>query len=316
MTYKHTEDIAGDGSIEWSELNDLARTAVHRIVNSFESLTHSNNKFKELIALQLEAFLHTQSSIIALLKLKDTNILMSADAMSLVREQVEKVFVVALLCDDPDKWVDVYAKDEFQRVYKHHLLVQQERECLPRHQDFYQNIAPPMFDGFMTWAKITPLEKEWIEFKFYNKGKTLPAHLSGAKVEPFPTPGAVITKITDPSKKEFLERWHREYEYICGYSHAGLMKLQLAGMTTRRAPQYDPVKREIYYEKEIYGLSLWTGYVAAASACVETLKFLPYDINVLGALEKWWMALRKMSLLAKAIWDLGARDMFPKSIGG
>jgi hypothetical protein len=315
MTYKHTEDIDPEGTIECTELNELMTTTVNRIVNSFESLPHPNNMFKELIALQLEAFLHTQNSIIALLKMKDRNIRMSADAMSLVREQIEKAFVVALLCDDPDKWVDVYARDDFHRVYRHHLLVKQEREDLPQHQDYYQNIAPPLLDRFMDWAKITPLEKEWMEFKFYNKGKTLPSHLSGAKVEMFPLPREVIEKITDSTKKEFLERWHKEYVYICGYSHAGLIKLQLAGMVTRRAPQYDTEKLEIYYGKEVYGISLWTGYIAAASACTEILKYLPHDINVLGALEKWWAVLRKTSLLAKVIWDLGASNMFPKIIG-
>jgi hypothetical protein len=314
MTYKHTEDIDAEGSIECSDLNELMSTSIHRIVNSFESLQHSNERFKELIPYLLEAFIHTQTSIIVLLQMKDKNIRTSADAMSLVREQVEKVFVVSLLCDDPDKWTDVYAKDDFQRHYKHYLLMNQEREDLSRYQNYQQNIAPPIIDRFLNWAKITPLEKEWIEFKFYNKGQTLPAHLSGAKVESFPTPRNVIYKIADPTKKEFLERWHKEYVYICGYSHAGLLKLQLAGMTTRRGPRYDPAKLEIYYEKEIYGASLWTGYIAAASACTETLKYLPYDVNVLGALEKFWAELRRLSLLAKAIWDLGARDMFPKII--
>jgi len=188
MTYKHTEDIDAEGSIECSHLNVLMSTAINRIVNAFASLQHSNEMFKELLPYLLEAFIHTQTSIIALLQMKDKNIRTSADAMSLVREQVEKVFVVSLLCDDPDRWIDVYAKDDFQRHYKHYLLTKQEREDLPRHQEYYKNIAPSMIERFLNWAKITPLEKEWIEFKFYNKGKPLPAHLSGAKIEPSPRP--------------------------------------------------------------------------------------------------------------------------------
>ncbi len=44
------------------------------------------------------------------------------DAMSLAPEQIEKVYSVALLLEDPQKWTIRYVKEDCRKHYEHYLL--------------------------------------------------------------------------------------------------------------------------------------------------------------------------------------------------
>jgi len=126
-----------------------------------------------------------------------------------VREQVEKVFAIALLCDDPDKWSVVYMKDDWRRFYEHYLVQRDETKNLPRIQQFHDVIAPDLLDGFKRKANILDEEQAAIEFKHYNPDLKLPSHLEPFQIKLFPTPGSAKKSVKDADAKPFLERWHK-----------------------------------------------------------------------------------------------------------
>jgi phosphoglycerate-specific signal transduction histidine kinase len=90
--------------------------------------------------------------------------------MSLVREQIEKVFVISLLLDDPDKWIPIYFKDDLRRFYKYQFLVlEEERKSLPRFQ-VDKDKREKILENLKNNADLSDLEKELIEHKFTQPG--------------------------------------------------------------------------------------------------------------------------------------------------
>lgn len=93
---------------------DLTPNLNNSSENELEKLEKISNGFCLIVTLLLKSFLSTHTSIIHIHLLKNeekeksskTVMIYGSDAMSLVREQIEKVFVITLLCSDPIKWTE------------------------------------------------------------------------------------------------------------------------------------------------------------------------------------------------------------------
>ncbi len=319
MSYRHTEDIDGSQIFDANELDEQMRLVVHRVVGAYDQLPNHTETFNSLMDVVFRGYLSTHKSIRLLLRESKSDPDYAADAMSLVREQVEKVFLITLLLDDPNRWVSVYLKDDWRRFYEYEVLLnEEERKDLSGHQS---DERTKIVEILRKNANISPLEKEYIEFKYNNPRAHLPAHLQGAQVDPFPTPGQVKDLMVNKSAEEFLTRWHKEYKRICGFSHVGLDKGQITAMRVVRNRLLDSAK-ETFLELEIVLPAITTSYVAAASACTEAYKYLQrYDQNIsrtamlLDALLNFWGTLREQSLLAKVFWDISAKNVLPPVLG-
>jgi hypothetical protein len=325
MNFQLNQDVSENQTFDIQVLNDQMSRATHRVINAIDSLNSLNDNFRITVRFLLQSFLTTHESIVIILRHKNeekydksegkTNVLFGADAMSLVREQVEKVFTITLLCQDPDNWSKIYIKDDWKRIYEGFLLRRDETKKLPRFQEYTQQIAPDILENIRKHIGITDEEKEAIEFKYYNYGQPLPPHLKRSEVMLFPTPGQVNKLLENTDCKDFLERLHREYKFISGYNHAGLLKLQLLVMSDRKfSEHFDESKKEIYYQKQILLPAIITSYTAHIAACTEILRFIPHDVEILVALIKQWELLKKGSLLAVSLWDMRARNLFPKDV--
>jgi hypothetical protein len=319
MSYRHIENISGSREFVADEIDEQMRLTIHRVVGAFNQLPNHTETFSSLMDITFRGYLSTHKSIRLLLKESKSEPEFAPDAMSLVREQVEKVFLISLLLDDPNRWVSVYFKDDWRRLYEYEILLnKEERKDLPAHQgDEHTEIVEILQKN----ANVSALEKEYIEFRYSNPRGNLPAHLHGAQVHPFPTPGQVKDKMQDKSTEDFLIRWHKEYKRICGFSHVGLDKGQVTAMRTVRNKLRESAK-EIFLEREIVLPTMTTSYVAAASACTEAYKYLrKYDPDVsrttllLDALLNYWATLRQQSLLAKVFWDIRAKNILPPVLG-
>ena len=241
--------------------------------------------------------------------------------MSLVREQVEKIFVITILLDDPDKWMPICFKDDWRRFYKYNFLVlEEERKYLSRFQVDREK-REKILENLTALAQMSDSEKELIEHKHLRPGETKPAHLAGVEVPKFPTPAEAVGNIADASIREYLVRWHKEYEFLCGYSHVGLDKLQITALwyTKNNISEED---KWAFLSKEILIPAVSTSYVAAASACTESWRYLKrYDSDLsksdtfLEAILSLWDDLRNQSLLGIVFWDIHAKDVLPPLIG-
>lgn len=337
MPYQHSEDIIEDSTF-LPKLNELITTATYRTVEAVDKLNYKNltfdfvndnelarferlsDDFRLVTTLLIKSFISTHTSIIHLLRLgneknettKHKVMNYGSDAMSLVREQIEKVFLVTLLCDNPIKWIEVYMKDEWKRAYEYQLNCKAENQNLPRFADFYENEFHNNFEKGKRNFCISDKEKEAVEFKFNNPNTELPLHLKDHLIKQFPTPGVAKEKISDQTAKEFLERWHWEYKFYCGFNHAGFTKIRFSLMSDRRfSSWFEQSKKEEIYEDKIIFTSLWVSYTAFASATTELLKFVSQDLEVNVALIELWKILQERSLIAKAIWNIRAKHFFP-----
>jgi hypothetical protein len=81
----------------------------------------------------------------------------------------------------------------------------------------------------------------------------------------FPTPGHVVRVIKDPKLKLFLRRWHKEYSFICQYTHVALGKGMIA-MRSESKSKRAGEQVEIY-SQALSGRILFTSHTATASAC-------------------------------------------------
>lgn len=318
MTYYHIEDITETKEFDANELDAKMKLCINRIIASFHTLekTHSLT-FRSLMEEFFKAFLSTHKTIRLLLSKAQDDSDYASDAKSLVREQVEKVFVVSLMLDDPDKWMSIYLKDGWRRLYKHSILVEaEETKNLPRFAE-WKNDAEKRLELYRKVSGVSTEEKELVDFKFSNFGVKPPDHLKGLDLH-FPTPGQVKELITDENTKNFLKRWHQEYEYLCGYSHIGEEKIMISSM--QKTLLSDDNKQE-YLLKEIILPSISTSYISVASTCTEAWKYLiKYDndlsksIEFINAILDFWDDIAQMGLMGKLFWEIQAKNVLPHII--
>ena len=136
---------------------------------------------------------------------------MYGDAVSLSREQVEKVFIICLLLDDPDKWAILYQKYAWMKLYEDFLLQTYECSELTRFEEFQTNIGPDILEKMRVECGVTLLEQEAtknrFDNRFYARNAPLPAHLADHVIPAFPTPGNARSQPKDSGVRRLLDRW-------------------------------------------------------------------------------------------------------------
>lgn len=266
--YHHTEDIDRSKSFDADELDGKMSPLVNRTISALNDLPNQEATFSSVIETLLLTFVTTHKSIRILLKEADT----ASDAMSLAREQLEKVFSLTLIWDDPKKWIAVYFKDDWRRNYEYEVLLNdEERKDLPECE--VNEIQRNYWQGLQLNANISNLEKEWVEFKFNNSGVPVPPHLKGVKFEEFPMPGKVKELVSDTNAEEFLGRLHREYKRICGYTHVGLDKLQVVSMKVVKN-NLSESQKEDFLDQSLVNPAFGISCLTVACACTEAYNYL------------------------------------------
>lgn len=235
----------------------------------------------------------------------------TGDALSLVREQIEKLFTLQLVCEDAGKWVPVYLKDGWRKSYLMFLHEQAEVRDLPRFQEFTQNRGPHLMEQLRLGYGVTDDEKKVVELKA--AGQPVPEALKPHDLAEFPTPGKALSRLKDVGRKTFMERWYVEYKRYCSFSHALTQKVVLNQMQTHGI-QIDPMMRTVFLNKHIEpGLIL--SYLAIGSAVAELNALHGKDLEVLESLSEFWATFQRSSLLGVAFWDLRIRGLLPPLIG-
>jgi len=320
MNYHHKSDIDEDQTIDASKLNDSLVLCVNRIRAAFSNLCKTHDEtFCQILDEIFTSFLATHKSIRLLLKESYKDQDYAPDAKSLTREQIEKVFVLTLILDDPSKWIPIYFKDDWRRLYKFLYLTEaEERSKLLRYASWQDELSQ-MLEKMRANSFVSDQEKELIEHKFKNPGNSKPAHLAGVEIPMFPMPRDVINKLSDPHKKSALLRWHKEYEYLCGYSHVGLDKFSLSSV--RKTKLTDKDKKE-FFEIELLFSTFYVSCIAGASICTEAWRYisrfdpdLSKSADFLKAIFDYWAILSSSSLKGKLFWDIHASHVFPPLVG-
>jgi hypothetical protein len=252
-----------------------------------------------------------------------------ADALSLTREQVEKLYVAALFLDDQDKWFVRYMKNSWRKKYEEYLLELEENRENARLKEYLSVAFPRMLEHarrlhfpigkqkIIVSAEAMKMVKYNFDFPHMPKtdkhtGKTnWPKYFSRKKLEEyfeFPTPGVVLRDhIHDPKTKELLTRWYKDYQYLCTYSHVGFGKLVAQGFSNIKSKRGGE-GAEAYSEQES-GYATFVSLTAIACVCTMILPFLKEDYGAIGHLKDFWNYISNKSLLSKTYWNLYARDV-------
>jgi hypothetical protein len=312
MIYRHNDDIDPSKKYVLSEADNVLLPAVYLTIQSLEKSSTLNKNFREACVDQLNTFLSTHRSIVLLLNQEKSDPVIGGDALSLCREQVEKVFAISLLCEDHLHWTMIYIKDHWRRMFERYLLEKAEREGISRCQGSYQQLYARI-EKIRTGLGISEKVRDLVEYRFNcpNTPKSkLPNRLQGVKVpEVFPTPGNVINNVSG-TKHDFLQRWQREYRFFCDFSHCGMGKMQVHRVFNPDFSYPEAEKRE-FYSKEIDNAAA-VSHVATASACTELVKVLGSNCtDSIVKVSELWDFLCPRVLLAKAMWGLRARHILP-----
>ena len=255
-----------------------------------------------------------------------------ADAMSLAREQIEKVYVVALLLEDPEAWTERYLKDAWRKSYERNLLDKDERAGLPCYTKSLDDRANLLEKERKTLG-VTNEEKKVVEIKY----KDLPGLLRTKINDPalktaeqtigsFPTPAAVIREVSDTQLGDALRRWYREYAYFSSYSHSGFSKL-MPGLIEGNM-RITLSQKEKVVDTE-YAQSIMLSYLAIGIACAEAAarKLMRgpagpsgpakavADFDLLVKLSVLWNLLERSSLVGRALYEMRARYVPPTVVG-
>ncbi len=233
------------------------------------------------------------------------------DAMSLAREQIEKLFAIQLVLESPDRWISVYNKDGWKKGYR--MLLHQQHECrdLPRFKEFNQEIGPMYFENLRLVCGVTEEEKDIVELEF--KGVKLSSDQKRRRIRDFPTPGEAWKILAETDRGPAMKRWYVEYQRYCSYSHALTPKVVL-NVIQNNGIRMSDLDRYRFMSNHI-DPTLIISYLAIGAACAEVYLKCKQDMDLLESISEFWEEQREGSLLAIALYDLRIKAILPTVIG-
>ena len=337
MKFPSVEDIPG---IETSRMNiNTIDPFLYSAVESVRFALKHRNNFKrkadyesELIGtlrIQLDLFAVTHKSIRILFRraYREPDKRLLGDGASLVREQVEKIFIIALVLDNPPKWIRQYMRSALKTDLMEFLLERDEHSDKPRYKQQLKEDYPkylksgqrPVVPGQKPVTLVSYFAMRALKYDLeFPRGpephwfaKAIKKRKNGKKQKlktyirnyfDFPTPGRVIGIIKNQSMKPFLIRWHKEYAYICEYTHVAFGKMMLPSLAEYKDWKHaDMVDK---YGEKVAARVLFTSHTAAASACALITEALIRDYGAKTELRDYWQQLYSRSLPSKAFWKL------------
>lgn len=285
-------------------------------------------QISEVIDEQLIMFGITHASIRELISavVKNDYYPLVGDALSLCREQVEKIFTITTLLDNPTRGFRQFVRNKFKTDYLDYLLQLEEQGENERFSEHLNQTIPetlrkmkrPSFTKGNPKIFISAHAERVLNFDWNNPGSKNPAWFKPGKYGnsiqryvrnyfDFPTPGQAAAKITNPLLRRFLFRWHKEYAFLSQYTHIRVGKLRFAGMHREKG---------MWVQEGIknYGLthavrSIAVSYSATATACALILNKVFNDNGAKAEVKELWQLLVGYSLFSKALWQMYVEEL-------
>lgn len=243
------------------------------------------------------------------------------DAASLSREQIERIFSIALVVRNPHRWVRQELRGAWRKNLETYLLALEEHGANPRYErylnkDFVEYLKqgqrPPYGERE---TLISDLARRTLTEYWKNPGAKNPPWFKKkqsirnyvADYFQFPTPGKAVTYIQGKSIRRFLYRWHKEYSYFSQFTHLGLEKSMIPFMSESRnfwVRKNLDVAAQLLMERIFF-----TSFTAAASSCTLILERVRDSYGARPYLIEFWKELYESSLFSKAVWNI-----YPKRV--
>lgn len=244
------------------------------------------------------------------------------DALSLAREQVEKVFIIASLLDDPNKNFRQFLRASWRVEYEKFLLEREEHKENERFKTHLKEVLPERLERMRRnrYIKkrndvlVSKFAMRVLKFNWNNPGERKAQFLKTDTVSKylrdyfgFATPGSAGAKISDPELRVFLYRWHKEYSALSQFTHVSMRKLAFAGMLKEKGMEVQERIKKFGVENAIRAIN--TSYTAAATGCVLVLNGVSATSGAKAEVREFWERLIQFSLFSKALWNMYVKDV-------
>jgi len=297
------------------------------------SLKHATNlkkpsNFKKPISEMLTNHLYMLSTthysirVVVAAAVRYKHYALMGDALSLAREQVEKVFIIAALLDNPDQAFRQYLRNSWKTEYETFLLEREEHAENERFEEFLKDATPKRLERMRrnptvksrNDVLVSKFAMRVLKFNWDNPGEKRASFLETRKVRgylddyfDFATPGRSIPRIKDPALKRFLARWHKEYGALSQYTHITMRKLAFAEMIKSKDMGSQALIKE--YGEQCAIRAINTSYTAAATSCSLVLEGVSNDYGAKKEASEFWGRLIDFSLFSKALWKMYVKDL-------
>jgi hypothetical protein len=232
----------------------------------------------------------------------------SVSAMPLVRIQLETLFAVSLIVEQPATF-PLYLKDGWKRLYVRHLWFREESRGLLRIMQGLKHVEPGL-EAMRMLAGVTDEEKLTIDVE--ELGVAPPPGFQPKPIRWFPTPGDVLDRIKEPERKGMLARLLPEYDFLCSFVHVSPHSKVFPAIFDERRPfgaMFTTGQREEMFQKEIAGPAMWLDLLSIVQSCCELVPVYPNDMELVATLTVAWKTVHDLSLIGRKVWELRAKKL-------
>lgn len=306
-----TVDIDPNQKVDVQKLDSLVFTCIAAAVDALEDAGPPGfNAFeRNHLKLTISGMRHSHISIRNLLKAGAVP--SAVDALGIARLQLETLFSICFLLQDPAN-VRLLLKSGWKKKYTRFLLDREEHVNLKRFNEYFNKTALPFIEELRKMAGVTDDEKITIEHE--ELGTPLPAGVALAKIEKFPTPAAVISKIKNPDQKSMLERLYPDYQYLCSFVHGDSEVTLFKTALDKRSPYQKTLTSdaiEDFFQRQVAELPVMFSVISSVQVATEVAAFYPGKVELLAKVTEAWNWLVQGTLFASPVWERRAKKLLP-----
>jgi len=302
------KDIDLDATFDAPEVDAIVNRCVSQVTESLKSPTgHFTDDDRGHMTQIFFSLRNTHLAIRKLLEQEDKSPI-SVSAMPLVRIQLETLFAISLIVEQPDTF-PLYLKDGWKRLYVRHLWFREESKGLPRITHGLSHVEPSL-EGMRILAGVSDEEKLTIDVE--ELGVVPPPGFRPKPIRWFPTPGDVLDRINEPARKRMLARLLPEYDFLCSFVHVSPHSKVFPAIFDRRQPfgaMFTTGQRYEMFQKEIAGPALWLDLLSIVQSCCEFVPIYPADMDLVATLTDAWKTVHDLSLIGRKVWELRAKKL-------
>jgi len=303
-----TKDIDLDQRTDAPVMDGLVNRC---IAAAFEALRGSTPVFtkvqQEHLGFVFKSMRPTHEAIRELLRPENKSPL-SVNAMPLARLQLETLYSVCLVLDQP-QYLDLYLKHCWKQIYVRHLLMSAECKNLSLIMTELDKQLLAL-EGLRKLAGVT--DEEMATIRREQLGESLPVGMSSAPIQQFPTPGFVVRKMRDSDRKKMLTRLYFEYQFLCSFVHFSPHPRTFMGFFDDREPfgrMFSTGELENMFQKEIAGPAIWIDFLSIVQSAAEIVSLFPADVELRRAVTDAWAVLSERTIMGRAVWEFRAKKL-------
>lgn len=315
-----------DTDIPAKEIQELISSVLYA-VRKDTLLSKDNPEVASFLEGLLSQFYSTHNTIQLLVNhaYKEENWIVIADMASLLREQIEKIFMVVVILDNPRKWTIQHIRSAWLQDFEDFMLQREEYGKIPRFKQFLTSYLPanlkklrrlpPQRRGNKGSLIVSTYAERFAHFRWHFPGRFprwrfIKTSFKFSNYFFFPKPSEALRMTShNVNYRLFLERWHREYSHYSDYTHVGIQKLVLQHLGQGRG--ISAAEKQRTYAERRAELIVFTSYSVGATLCALIIPRLSNDFGAKAQARKFWEFLREFFLLPRALWNIYAKDLLP-----